>query len=238
MPSVFASVASVAQATRRPPGSRRDAQRNHALLVAAAREVFAEQGVDARLDEIASRAGVGTGTLYRHFPTREALVEAIVAERIGEFLALAQHALTEPDAWTALVRFLEATLELQSGDRVLKEIFVRYPPGEGQLAETREQMRQLFEEILARARAQGVLRADFTLPDLALILWSFAPVIDATKDAAPTAWRRHLHFILDGLRPGAATPQTEPSLADEQLADAMHCLRENRFRHKHREADR
>ena len=83
--------------------SRRDAERNRELLVAAARESFAEHGVDARLDEIARRAGVGTGTLYRHFPTREALVEAIFAERVGEFLALAEAGLAEPDAWAGLV---------------------------------------------------------------------------------------------------------------------------------------
>jgi AcrR family transcriptional regulator len=219
----------VAERARRQPGSRRDARRNHALLVEAAREVFAERGVEAHVDEIARRAGVGTGTFYRHFPTREELVEAIVAERIGEFLALGESALAEPDAWAGLVGFLESTLELQRGDRVLKEIFVRYPPAEGPLTETRQQIRELFEQLLARAHAQGVLRADFGLPDLALVLWSFAPVIDATEAAAPSAWRRHLHWLLDGLRPAAATPQSEPALDDGQLAEAMGCLRRHRF---------
>jgi len=222
----------MAQTAKPQPGSRRDAQRNHGLLVAAAREVFAEQGVEAPLDVIARRAGLGQGTLYRHFPTRESLVEAIVAERMGEFLALAEAALAEPDAWTGLVRFLEATLELQGGDRVLKEIFVRYPPGEGSLAETREQMRSLFEKLLERAHSQGALRTDFSLPDLALVLWSFAPVIDATAETAPAAWRRHLHWLLDGLRPDAATPQTEPALTEAQLTEAMRCLRTQRFQHR------
>lgn len=213
-------------------GSRRDAQRNHVLLVASAREVFAERGVEARLDEIARRAGVGIGTLYRHFPTREALVEAIFAERVGEFLAVAEAALAETDAWVGLVGFLEATLEMQSSDRVLKEIFLRYPPGEGQLAETRQQMRELFEQLLTRAHDQGVLRPDFGFPDLALLLWSFAPVIDATAETAPNVWRRHLHWLLDGLRPQSATPQTEPPLDDEQLTEAMRHLREQRFHRK------
>ena len=219
----------MAARVRRQPGSRRDAQRNHLLLVEAARAVFAERGVEAQVDEIAGRAGLGTGTFYRHFPTREALVESIVAERVGEFLALGESALAEPDAWAGLVGFLEATLELQSGDRVLKEIFVRYPPAEGPLTATRQQIRELFEQLLARAHAQGVLRADFGLPDLALVLWSFAPVIDATEVAAPSAWRRHLHWLLDGLRPAAATPQSEPPLDDGQLAEAMGCLRRHRF---------
>ena len=219
-------------AVSRERGSRRDARRNRTLLVASAREVFAERGVEARLDEIARRAGVGSGTLYRHFPSREALVEAIFAERVDEFLAIAEAALVETDAWAGLVGFLEATLEMQSSDRVLKEIFLRYPPGEGRLAETRQQMRQLFEQLLERAHDQGALRPDFTFPDLALLLWSFAPVIDATAEAAPSVWRRHLHWLLDGLRPESATPQTEPPLDDEQLADAMRRLREQRFHRK------
>jgi AcrR family transcriptional regulator len=218
--------------TQHQPGIRRDAQRNHALLVAAAREVFAERGVGARLDEIARRAGVGTATLYRHFPTREALVEAIFAERVDEFLALAESALTEPDAWTGLVGFLEAALELQRGDRVLKEIFLRYPAGKGLLADARRHTRRLFGELLERARAQGELRDDFTVADLSLLLWSFAPVIDATAETAPKVWRRHLHWLLDGMRAGAATPQVEPPLNDRQLDEAMRCLREQRFQRR------
>ncbi len=213
-------------------GVRRDAQRNHKLLVGAAREAFAERGVDAPLDEIARRAGVGIATLYRHFPTRESLVEAIFAERVGEFAAVGEAALAEPDAWTGLVFFLEATLELQSADRVLKEIFLRYPPGEGRLAETRQELLLLFERVLTRAHEQGVLRPDFALSDLALMLWSFAPVIDATAEIAPSAWRRHLHWLLDGLRSESATAQVEPPLDHEQLGEAMRCLRQRRFQRK------
>lgn len=214
--------------TRRQGGLRRDAQRNHTLLVGAARELFAERGVEAPLDEIARRAGLGIGTLYRHFPTREALVEAIFAERVDEFRAVGETALAETDAWAGLVGFLEATLELQTGDRLLKEIFLRHPLRQGRLAETRQEFLRLFEQVLARAHEQGVLRPDFTVPDLALVLWSFAPVIDATAAVAPNAWRRHLHLLLDGLRPQSATPQTQPPLTDNQLSEAMRCLRQQR----------
>ena len=117
-------------------------------------------------------------------------------------------------------------------DRILREIFVRYPPGEGLLGETRQQLRELFEKVVGRAHAQGVLRPDFDVPDLALVLWSFAPVIDATAEVAPTAWRRHLHWLLDGLRPEGATPQSEPPLDDEQFAEAMRRRREQRFQQR------
>jgi AcrR family transcriptional regulator len=220
------------QATTRLPGSRRDAQRNRGLLVAAARAAFAEHGVEARLDEIARRAGVGTGTLYRHFPTREALVEAVFAERIGVFVAAAEAALDQADAWVGLVGFLETTLETRSGDRALKEILLRYPPPDEQLSDSRARIDELLARLLERAREQGTLRPDFELADLTVLLWSFAPVIDATAETAPRFWRRHLHWILDGLRLDAATPQPEPSLDDGELAAATASLREHRLPRK------
>ena len=206
-------------------GQRSHARRNHELLVAAAREVFAERGVEASLEEIARRAGVGVGTLYRHFSTRDALVEAVFERRVGEFVAVAERAAAEPDGWLALVAFLEQTLEIQAGDRMLKDVFLRLPPGTGRVERAREEMRRLFEQVLERARGQGRLRDDFRFPDLALLFWSFSPLIDATAEVAPNAWRRHLHWLLDGMRAEAATTQVEPPLADDQLHRAMQALR-------------
>jgi AcrR family transcriptional regulator len=210
-------------------GTRRHARRNHELLVAAARDVFAEEGVEAPLEAIARRAGVGIGTLYRHFSTREALVEAICERRIGDLVAVAEAAAAEPDPWQAFVGFIERTLELQAGDRVLTEIVMRHPLRPGSLAAVREEMRRRFEDVLERARAEGRLRADFAFADLALLLRSFKPVIDATAEVAPNAWRRHLHLLVDGLRADAATPQAEPPLSDAQLRASMLSLREQRL---------
>jgi len=214
-------------------GGRRDAQRNHELLIAAAREVFSEQGVEASLEEIARRAGVGIGTLYRHFTTREALVEAIIERRIGELVAVAREAVAEPGGWSAFVHFLERTIELQVGDRVLKDVLMRYRPGAGRLASAREELRLLFEQLLARAREQGTLRDDFTISDLVLLLWSFTPLIDATAEVAPGAWRRHLHWLLDGLRAEAATPPPARPLSDEELRVAMQALHGQRVGRRH-----
>jgi AcrR family transcriptional regulator len=209
-------------------GRRSHARRNHELLVDAARVVFAERGVEAPLEEIARRAGLGIGTLYRHFATRDTLIEAMVESRIGDVLAVAEAAGAETDGWEAFVGFLDRTLELQAGDRLLKEILSRYPPPAGRVASARTEMRALFERVLARAHAQGTLRPDFALPDLALLFWSFAPILDATAEVAPTAWRRHLHWLLDGLRASAATPQAEPPLADADLQQAMQALHAHR----------
>jgi AcrR family transcriptional regulator len=210
-------------------GQRRHARRNHELLVEAAREVFAERGVEASLEEIARRAGVGIGTLYRHFATRDALVEAVFERRIGEFAALGEEAAEEADGWRAFTGFLERILEIQAGDRLLKDVLLRSPRGTGGGAEqVRAELRRSFEGVLERAHAHG-LRADFAFPDLALLLWSFSPLIDATADVAPTAWRRHLHWLLDGLRDESATPQVEPPLSGEQFQEAIQAFRSRRL---------
>jgi AcrR family transcriptional regulator len=213
---------------------RRDARRNHALLVSAARAVFAELGIDASVDAIVARAGVGIGTLYRHFPTREALVDAIVGERTGEIVGLVEDALRCDDPARGLRQLLEQMVTLQRGDRVLKELLMRYAPSEELVGEVHARIEELSEQLLERAREQGVLRADFTLADLTVLVWSLRPILDATSDIAPDAWRRHLDFVLDGLRPQAATPSRIPPLTPGQLAEAMRRLRTERFRHWNR----
>ena len=105
---------------------------------------------------------------------------------------------------------------------------MRYPPSEGRLADVRSEMRRLLEALLDRARAQAELRPDFTLADLAALFWSLGTVLDATEQAAPDAWRRHLGFVLDGLHPDAATPAPVPAMSDEQLAASMRCLQATR----------
>ena len=111
--------------------TRRDAQRNRELLLAAGRDVFSERGAQATLEEIARRAGLGIGTLYRHFPTREALVEAIYEEHIDDVVAAAEEGAAAEDAWQGLVGFLERVLELQARNLPLREVFLRHPVGTG-----------------------------------------------------------------------------------------------------------
>ena len=214
---------------RAAEGQRSDARRNRALLVEAARVVFADHGIDASVDEIVERAGVGTGTLYRHFPNREALVDAILEERTAELVEVIERALACADPWQGLRQLLEQMIALQRSDRILKELLMRYPPREGRFGEMRAQIEQLSERLLARARAAGALRPDFTFSDLTVLFWSIRPILDATADVAPEAWRRHLSFVLDGLRPHAATGSPVPALTTDELAGAMQCLRTQRF---------
>jgi AcrR family transcriptional regulator len=212
-------------------GQRRDALRNRELLVAAGQEVFAERGVDATLEEVARRARVGIGTLYRHFPTREALVEVIYEEHIAEVLAAAEQAALADDAWEGLAEFFERALELQARNSPLREVFFRHSVGEGRTDYRRKRIRPLLERLLARARTQGALRADFTIGDLMFAMWSFMPLFEATAGVAPNAWRRHLRILLDGMRVEAATPQSARPLGGRQLETVIVAVR-GRYRRR------
>jgi AcrR family transcriptional regulator len=205
--------------------ARKDAERNRAKLVEAGREVFADNGPEAALEEIARRAGVGIGTLYRHFPSREALVEAIFAEHIGEIVTVAEESAAAEDAWTGLTGFFERALELQARNLPLRATFLRQSGGSGVVAERRRQLLPLLKQVVERAREQGALREDFTIGDLAAAMWSFAPIFEATAEVAPEAWRRHLRILLDGMRPAAATPQQAKPLSRPQLEAAHSALR-------------
>jgi len=210
---------------------RRDAARNRAALIAAGRDVFAERGPDASLEEIARRADVGIGTLYRHFPTREALIEVIFEEHFDQIVAAAEAAAADEDAWEGLVGFLERVLDLQARNFPLRSVFLRLPTSPG-IAERRKLIGPLLDRLVERARDQRAVRDDLTVGDLSMAMWSFAPIFEATADIAPHAWRRHLQIVLDGIRPEAATPQTARPLAGRQLERAMEALRERYHRRR------
>ena len=193
--------------------------------------MFAERGPDASLEEIARRADVGIGTLYRHFPTREALIEVIFEEHFDQIVAAAEAAAADEDAWEGLVGFLDRVLDLQARNFPLRSVFLRLPTSPG-IAERRKLIGPLLDRLVERAREQGAVRDDLTVGDLSMAMWSFAPIFEATADIAPQAWRRHLQIVLDGIRPEAATPQTARPLAGRQLERAMEALRERYHRRR------
>jgi AcrR family transcriptional regulator len=200
----------------RPTPLRRDAQRNRERLVSAAREVFAERGLDVALDEVARRAGVSIGTLYNRFPTRTDLVAAVFADREETVVRIAEHALSMPDAWAGFAHLVEQICRMQAADRGYNDLSARRVP---QAAPPRGHA--LMTEILARARDSGTLRADFVLEDMAFVTWAITRTIEATASVNPDAWRRHLAFILDGLRAPAAHPLPVPPLQAEEVARIM-----------------
>jgi AcrR family transcriptional regulator len=203
---------------------RKDAQRNRVRLLAAAREVFAEQGLDASLEEVARRAEVGIGTLYRHFPTRDALVEALLDNRMKDVTDAGTRALEAVDGWSGFRLFLESVLELQSADRNLFTVFAHYGSGSGRLQDMRRQTVLLAQPVIDRAKREGTLRADFDISDLIAVFWAQGRIIEATQCIAPRWWRRQLALMLDGFRAEGASPLPEAPLTASQLRRARATL--------------
>jgi AcrR family transcriptional regulator len=196
---------------------RRDAQRNRDLIVAAARDAFAAEGLGVSVEEIARRAGVGMGTLYRRFASKEDLIDAVLVDAFEQYADAAEAAIAEADAWDGFCSFLERALSLHAENRGLKDLIATHEHGRARADAIRARVRPAVTHLIERAQAQGALRADFTVEDIPLVLWSGSRVIEATSAIAPELWRRNLGLMLDGLRATAATPLPQPPLTAAQL---------------------
>jgi len=198
---------------------RADAQRNRDSLLAAARAAFAQEGLEAPLDEIARRAGVGNATLYRHFPTRDDLIAAVFMDRVAGNVALLERAQQNEDPWTGLTHYLEETCRALAADRGMTDVVaVGYPTPELRALHTRANKARI--DLIERAKASGELRADSTPEDLALLVLALAGIIHHTGSAAPATSERFLSLVLDGFRAQAATP-APPPIPREKLRAAL-----------------
>ncbi len=138
-----------------PRRLRADAERNRAALLDAAREVFAEQGLEAPLEEIALRAGVGIGTLYRRFPTRTQLVAAALVDKVAQYAEAAEQALSIPDPWAAFVTYVERICDLQADDRGLSDLLSMALPADEDIERLRRLANDRMAELIGRAKAAG-----------------------------------------------------------------------------------
>ncbi|WP_157017988.1 TetR/AcrR family transcriptional regulator [Cryptosporangium arvum] len=193
---------------------RRDAERNRQRILAAAREVFAARGVDVTLDDIAHHAGLGVGTVYRRYPSRELLVEALFAERLERMVALAAAARGNPDPWAGLVCFAEASAEDMAADRGLRDVVFSRVYGHEHVEQARVRLEPEIDDLVARAHAAGVLRPGVEGGDLVMLQFMIAAVLEYSEHVAPGLWRRYLAVALDGLRSGCgplpgASPDVE-----------------------------
>jgi AcrR family transcriptional regulator len=205
---------------------RADAVRNRQRIVKAARTVFQEGGLDAPLDEIAERAGVGAGTLYRRFPTREALVEAAFEDELLKAATIAEEALACEDPWVGFSTFFEHICATMASDRGFSDLLTIMLPTSHVAASFRARRASALMALVRRAQEAGALREDFVLEDILLFLMASAGVMRVTHHAAPYAWRRLVAFLLEACRagntgplPAAPTPlQTERAMLGRATA--------------------
>jgi AcrR family transcriptional regulator len=193
-------------ASASPRPLRADAERNRRRILDAAREVFAARGAEASVDEIARAAGVGVGTLYRRFPTKETLLEAVIrdrlehlAERLGEVQGI-------EDPWAAMAAAMDVLAGLLGRDRALYDLLQSQPSLRAGISADRRRVRAALRPVLERAQAAGVVRTDVVADDLPALAAIAARLPAWRLERQPGLWRRYLGVVLDGLRPDGATP--------------------------------
>jgi AcrR family transcriptional regulator len=182
-----------------PRTQRRDAVRNRAKVLDAARAQFAEKGLETQIEEIARRAGVGVGTVYRHFPTKEALLEALAIDRFESLAAAAREGLDLEDPWEGLVRLMRFGARLMAEDRALSEAMEQLPGICGPAAES-SGLDALTDELVARAQAAGELRPDIVGDDIGALVCGLGRSTRTSGEGPVMSWERYLEILLDGLR--------------------------------------
>jgi AcrR family transcriptional regulator len=179
---------------------RRDAQLNRERIIVAAREVFAARGLNASLDDVAHHAGVGVGTVYRRFPTKEALLEVALDERLEEHVRAAETALAAPTGWDGLVGFLRRAAEMQAADRGLRDVVLGADLHARRKARARDRIEPPIRELVERAHREGSLRPDVTVEDLPVLLMMVSEVAHHSHTFRPDVYGRYLELLIDGLR--------------------------------------
>ena len=190
---------------------RADARRNREAVIAAAKRLFADQGLDAQMPDVAKAAKVGVGTVYRHFPTKDDLIAALVAERFERLAQKAREGLEMDDAWEGVCDFIRFSAQIQADDRGLCEVMGSRPEVMDSAAQAAG-LPELCDRLVRRAKRSGELRRDLVWEDIPMIACGLGRITQATVGPAAGRWPRLVEIILDGLRaPGSGKlPSLKP----------------------------
>jgi AcrR family transcriptional regulator len=178
---------------------RADARRNHRAVLEAAKELFADQGLEAQMPDVARAANVGVGTVYRHFPTKSHLIEALVAEHFDRLADRARKALDVQDAWEGISNFIRFAAQIQADDRGLCEVMGSRPQVMDAAARA-SGLPELCDTLVKRAQASGQLRPELEWQDIPMIVCGLGGVTQAPPPPSVGRWPRLVEIILDGLR--------------------------------------
>jgi len=200
--------------TQKAPSLRADAELNRERIVEAARELFAERGIDVTREEIARRAGVGMATLKRRYPTQADLVAGAFEEKMWLFASGARKALDDPDPWHGFCRYVRSLCSMQLSDRGFSDVLTMTFPSVGRFEAARLQAFEDFSELARRAKDAGALREDFVPEDLIILLMASAGVVAATGKLAPRSAPRLVGYLLQAFAaPGGGQLPPPPSSA-------------------------
>ncbi len=210
--------------TDQPPAERplrRDAERNRQRILVAAAEVFADRGLDVSLDDVAHHAELGVGTVYRRFPTKQLLVEALFEEHLATLASVVERAAAAEDPWEGFVGALTEVCTLQANNRGMREILLSSAYGSGCAATARMRLTPAIETALHRAQDAGYLRPDVGRIDMVMIEFMIGGIAQYAKHV-PDAWRRYLQIVIDGLRARPDLPTLAvPAVSEDEMDEAM-----------------
>ncbi|SDS69921.1 DNA-binding transcriptional regulator, AcrR family [Actinoplanes derwentensis] len=181
---------------------RRDAVDNRRRLLHAATQAFAEKGLALDVRDIAKRAGVGIGTIYRHFATKEILIDAVVDEALDRWAKTVRESALASDPWEGFVRFMEQSLDLLAEHRALLDGLTDPRIATPRIQQCQAELRIVLAGLIERMQAAGAIRAGTTVDDVSLLMIGLGRIIQVTEDQAPGSWRRQLDIMLAGLRAG------------------------------------
>lgn len=179
---------------------RKDAERNRRRILEAARDLFASQGLEPNLNDVAHHAGVGVGTVYRRFASKEELLEAIFEDGINQLTVLAESALRQPDSWQGFAWYVERMCEITATDRGLREIVFSKAYGGDRVTAAQERLVPVLKHLVERARADGHLRPGVSSTDMPIFGLLAGTVSEFAGHVDAELWRRYVAVILDGLR--------------------------------------
>lgn len=215
-----ADTASAIPRSERP--LRADAERNRRRILESARVVFADRGLDATLDDVADHARVGIGTVYRRFPSKAHLVDALFVDRLAGCAELVEASADRADAGQALIEVIETLAELHAADRGIREVTFGSTFGNPGLMHSVERLNTAIARLVVRAQDSGAIRPDLNPTDIPVLLVTLGSLAEFGRPFDPQLWRRFLPMVLDGVRAtGGPTPLTHPPLDLDQLGEAM-----------------
>ncbi|WP_029111945.1 TetR/AcrR family transcriptional regulator [Mycobacterium sp. URHB0044] len=212
------------ETVRRP--LRSDAERNRQRVIEAARDLFAARGLEATLNDVAHHAGLGVGTVYRRFPTKEELFEAIFEDAINQIADMAESALCEPDSWNGFEQFVTRLCEMTATDRGMREVAFCKTCGGNRVDAARDRLVPALSKLVERAQQDGYLRPEISATDMPILGLLAGTVSEYAGHVDAELWRRYVALLLEGMRcRDDRRPIEAEALDDEQLETAMRTWR-------------